>query len=89
MDIPLDNSIFYTITYNTDDILHQFSQEYITNINQPHLITTSNNHIHDNFPLLIDNAKITVFFPKEMQSPKQGYLFQNDGDTSYFKPGRK
>ena len=85
MDIPLNNSIFYTITYNTDDIWHQFSQEYITNINQPHLITTSNNHIHDKFPWLKNDTKIKLFSPNDMKTSKQGYLFQNDDDTSQIK----
>ena len=30
-----------------------------------------------------------MFFPKEIQSSKQGYMFQNDDDTWYFNPGRK
>ena len=89
MDIPLNNSIFYTIKYNNDDTLHQVSQEYIININHSYLITTSNNHIHDNFPWLKNDTKIMVLFPKEIQSPKQSYMFQNDDDTWYFKSGRK
>ena len=62
MDISLNNSIF------NDDTVHQVSQEYITNINQSHLITTSNNHIYDNFPWLKNDSNIKVLFPKEMQS---------------------
>ena len=53
----VNNSIFYTLKYNNDNTLHQVSQECITNINQPHLITTSNNHIHDNIPWLKNNKK--------------------------------
>ena len=62
MDISLNNSIF------NDDTVHQVSQEYITNINPSHLITTSNNHIYDNFPWLKNDSNIKVLFPKEMQS---------------------
>ena len=83
MDISLNYSIF------NDDTVHQVSQEYIPYINQSHLITTSKNHIYDNFPWLKNDDDIKVFFLKEMQYPKQGYLFQNNNDTLYFKPGRK
>ena len=88
MDIPLSSAIFYTIEYNNENTLHEVSQKIITNINQSHLITTASNYIHDNFLWLKSNAKIIIFFPKEIQSPKQGYLFQNNDDTWYFNLGR-
>ena len=66
MEISLNNSIFYTIKYNNDDTSHQVSQECITNVNQSNLITISNSHIHDYFPWLKNDVKITVFFHKEI-----------------------
>ena len=49
---------------------------------------------HDNeskFPLspwIRDGAKVTLFLPHTMQEPKQGYIYQNEDKTWYFKPGR-
>ena len=64
IDIPTNNSTYYTIKHENSNNTELLDEKYITTIDQSKLVSNSSYNIHDDYTWLKNNAKLTLFLPK-------------------------
>ena len=72
IDIPMNNSLFYTIKYNnnSNSKYDQIQEDGLMTKNQTTFIVSSDINVCDKYPWVNNDAKITPFIPQQISHPK-------------------
>ena len=82
-----ENTDTYTVQLQDSGDILELPKEKLRDID-PNTPLQNNTDLSPLVPWLKDGAKVTLYLQHIMKDPKQGYIYKNDDETWYFKPGQ-